>query len=187
MEILIDYRYRQEDMERLPLEELALFALEAEDMPDNTEVSLSFVDNEEIARLNEKFRGKRGPTDVLSFECDLDEEYDEMFFEDDPIFELGDVIIAPDVAEAQTAEYGTTFEQEISLLLVHGLLHLCGYDHIEDEEALEMQARERDILGKWFARQGQADLAQTPVDYEPFSVAARVTAVSALPKTPEER
>ena len=180
MDILIDCGYREDDIARLPIRELALFALTQEDLPDATEVSVSFVDNDEIAALNEEYRGKTGPTDVLSFECDMDEE-DEAFPEGE-VFELGDVIIAPDVAEAQTATFGTTFEQEISLLLVHGLLHLCGYDHIEDDEALEMQAREREILGAWFASRGLgADLAGNPVDYEPIDLSARITALSALP------
>ena len=110
----------------------------------------------------------------------MDEE-DEAFPEGE-LFELGDVIIAPDVAEAQTAVFSTTFEQEISLLLVHGLLHLCGYDHIEDEDALEMQARERDILGAWFALRGfGTGMSENPIDYEPIVLSARVTVMSALP------
>ena len=188
MNLLFAYTYREDDLAGLPLSELAAFTLESEELPAATEVSVSFVDNDEIARLNAEFRHKAGPTDVLSFECDLDEDEDDPAFASGPIVELGDVIIAPDVAEAQTALYGTTFEQEISLLLVHGLLHLCGYDHVEDGEARIMQARERDILGEWFARRGMDAEAQAePIAYEPFSVAARVTAESALPKTPEER
>ena len=180
MDILIDYAYRESDLAALPIEKLALFALEREGMPSNTEVSISFVDNDEIASLNSEFRGHEGPTDVLSFECDMDEE-DEAFPEGE-LFELGDVIIAPDVAEAQTAVFSTTFEQEISLLLVHGLLHLCGYDHIEDEDALEMQARERDILGAWFALRGfGTGMSENPIDYEPIVLSARVTVMSALP------
>ena len=180
MEILIDYAYREADLAPLPVEALALFALAEEGMPENTEVSVSFVDNGEMAALNAEYRGKQGPTDVLSFECDMDED-DEAFPEGE-VFELGDIIIAPDVARAQTAVFGTTFEQEISLLVVHGLLHLCGYDHIEDDEAAEMQARERHILGRWFAARGLGDeMAANPVDYEPFDLSARITVQSTLP------
>lgn len=180
MEILIDYAYREDDLVALPIAELARFALEAEEMGDDTEVSITFVDNDEIAALNEEYRGKQGPTDVLSFECDMDESDGE--FPEGEVFELGDVIIATDVAEAQAPGFGTTFEQEISLLLVHGLLHLCGYDHIEDEDAVEMQARERDILGRWFASRGfGSDVADNPVDYEAFDLSARIAAQSALP------
>ena len=180
MDILIDYAYRREDLESLPIEALARFVLAAEEMEADTEVSISFVDNDEIAALNGEYRGKPVPTDVLSFECDMDEA-DEAF-PDGELFELGDVIIAPDVAEAQAPGFGTTFEQEISLLLVHGLLHLCGYDHIEEDEAAEMQARERDILGAWFASRGfGSELAANPIDYEPFDLSARIARESALP------
>lgn len=154
MEVLINYDYREEDLIDLPLEDLARFVLSHQGKPDNTEVSLSFVTDEEIARLNEAYRGKVGPTDVLSFECDGVE--DEMISVTgdiaDEVFELGDVVIAPDVAERQTAEFGTTFPEEINLLFVHGLLHLCGYDHIEEEEAQVMEALEDKILAAWYAR-----------------------------------
>ena len=59
------------------------------------------------------------------------------------------MIIATDVAIAQTAEFGTTLEEEVSLLVTHGLLHLCGYDHIEEAEALEMEALEDELLAQW--------------------------------------
>lgn len=150
MDILISYRYREDDLAPLPLEELTRFVLESEGRPDATEVSISFVDDAVIAELNEKYRGKEGPTDVLSFECDGCGE--EPGAPEGAVFELGDVIIAPDVAERQTAEFATTFEEEISLLLVHGLLHLCGYDHVVDEEAEVMEAREAELLRAWAER-----------------------------------
>ena len=117
-------------------------------------VSVSVVTDEEIARLNEQYREMQGPTDVLSFECDgVEDELSDMVpagFGD--VYELGDVVIAPDVAERQTHEFGTTLEQEISLLFVHGLLHLCGYDHIVEEDAKVMEALEDEILAAWNAR-----------------------------------
>ena len=153
MDIQINYDYRKEDLEKLPLHELTQFVLAREDKPFNTEVSISFVTDEAIAELNEKYRGKTGPTDVLSFECDgVDDDLSAMTLAEDPVYELGDVVIAPDVASRQTREFGTTFEEEISLLLVHGLLHLCGYDHIEDDEAEVMEKREAEILEAWSKR-----------------------------------
>ncbi|MEA5020264.1 MAG: rRNA maturation RNase YbeY [Gordonibacter sp.] len=153
MDIQIRYDYRKEDLEKLPLHELAQFVLAREEKPFNTEVSISFVTDEAIAELNEKYRGKQGPTDVLSFECDgVDDDLSAITLAQDPIFELGDVVIAPDVAAHQTREFGTSFEEEISLLLVHGLLHLCGYDHVEDNEAEAMEKRESDILEDWAKR-----------------------------------
>ncbi|MCI8469886.1 MAG: rRNA maturation RNase YbeY [Eggerthellaceae bacterium] len=151
MDILISYRYREDDLAPLPLEDLTRFVLESEGRPEATEVSISFVDDEVIAELNEKYRGKVGPTDVLSFECDSCAD-DMPAPAEGEVFELGDVIIAPDVAERQTAEFATTFEEEVSLLLVHGLLHLCGYDHVVDEEAEVMEAREAELLRAWAER-----------------------------------
>ncbi len=153
MDIQINYDYRKEDLEQLPLQELTRFVLAREDKPFNTEVSISFVTDEAIAELNERYRQKAGPTDVLSFECDgVDDDLSAMTLAEDPVYELGDVVIAPDVASRQTREFGTTFEEEISLLLVHGLLHLCGYDHVEDDEAEVMEKREAEILEAWSKR-----------------------------------
>ena len=150
MDILIDYSYREEDLTCLPLEELARFVITSEEKPEETEVSISFVTDDEIAELNEEYRGKVGPTDVLSFECDnLDDDFAACPEDVGEFYELGDIVIAPDVAERQMSEYGTTFEGEVCLLMTHGLLHLCGYDHIEDDEAEVMEARERALLAQW--------------------------------------
>ena len=148
MDIDISYAYHEEDLRALPIEELIAFALRFEGRAEETEVSVSFVDDNAIAELNERYRGKAGPTDVLSFECDgVDDGFDGASAE--APFALGDIVIAPDVAERQTQEFGTSFEEEISLLLVHGTLHLCGYDHVEDAEASVMEAREDAILAAW--------------------------------------
>ena len=153
MEVHFNHDYRPEMTEPLPLDELALMVLRHEEAPENTEVSVSFVDDEEIARLNEEYRGKVGPTDVLSFECDgLFDEMEDSEGEGAEVFELGDIVIAVDVVERQAGGYGNTFEQEVSLMLVHGLLHLCGYDHIEDDEAEEMEALQTELLAAWAER-----------------------------------
>lgn len=141
MEILITYGHREEDLASLPIRDLALFVLEREGKPINTEVSISFVDDTAMAELNDRFRGMEGPTDVLSFECDnIDDDITAADGPSCPVYELGDIIVAPDVAARQSTEFGNSFEQEVSLLIVHGLLHLCGYDHIVDEEAEVMEA-----------------------------------------------
>lgn len=164
MDIQIDYQHRKDELETLPIEGLATFVLTHEDKPFNTEVSISFVTDDTIAELNKRYRGKDGPTDVLSFECDgPDEDMSAMFGVEEAVVTLGDVVIAPDVAIRQTAEFGTTFEEEISLLLVHGLLHLCGYDHIEDDEAEKMESLEAEILEAWTARK-TAQSATLPED-----------------------
>ena len=128
-------------------------ALEAEGVSFPCEVDVLFTDDGGIHAINLEQPGVDRPTDVLSFECDgVDDDLSAMTLAEDPVYELGDVVIAPDVASRQTREFGTTFEEEISLLLVHGLLHLCGYDHIEDDEAEVMEKREAEILEAWSKR-----------------------------------
>lgn len=125
-------------------ERLAAFVLRMEEAPDAVELSVALVDTAEIARLNESYRGVEGPTDVLSFECD-----EPCPVESDEPIAIGDVVIAPEVAAAQAIELGTTIESELDLLLIHGVLHLLGYDHIADEDAVVMQAREKVLLAAW--------------------------------------
>ncbi len=125
-------------------ERLGAFVLRMEESPDTVELSVAIVDVDEMAALNERYRGVEGPTDVLSFGCDEPCSATS----DEPIT-LGDVVIAPDVASRQAAELGTTVEAELNLLLVHGVLHLLGYEHDSDEGAAAMQARERVLLAAW--------------------------------------
>jgi probable rRNA maturation factor len=127
-----------------PFERLGAFVLRMEEAPDAVELSVAIVDEDEMAHLNEQYRGEAKSTDVLSFGCDEACSADS----DEPIA-LGDVVIAPDVAERQAQELGTTVESELNLLLVHGVLHLLGYDHASDEDAAVMQARERLLLEAW--------------------------------------
>lgn len=122
-------------------ERLARFVLAMEGVPDQTELSIALVDDDEIATLNEQYRGIAGPTDVLSFGCDEPCPTPG----DEPIT-LGDVIIAPAVAERQAAELDHSIEHELDVLLVHGVLHLLGYDHVDDEDAAVMDARQSAIL-----------------------------------------
>ncbi len=144
--VLIDHG--QDLVQSLDIEGLALFVLQEMNCPESTDVTISFVSNERIHELNKEYRGMDKPTDVLSFECD-NVPFDDEDVDDVEEYELGDVIIATDIALAQTEEFGTTFEEEVSLLTVHGLLHLCGYDHIEDEEAEIMEALEQSLLTAW--------------------------------------
>lgn len=151
MEITINADYREDALENVPVEKLATFVISSENKPESTEVSINFVDNDSIKMLNNDYRGVDLVTDVLSFECDgvEDEGFACPEFE---VYELGDIVIAPDVAEAQAREFGTSFEDEVSLLVVHGLLHLCGYDHMEEGEAEIMEGKERALLSSFYGR-----------------------------------
>jgi probable rRNA maturation factor len=129
---------------------LGSFVLDREEAPAMVELSIAVVDLAEMAELNERYRKTAGPTDVLSFECD---DLCAVIGPQDPVM-LGDVVIAPQVAEAQAAEFGHTVEEELNLLLVHGILHLLGYDHEDEAGATAMQARERALLVAWAAAAG---------------------------------
>ncbi len=107
-------------------------------------VSVSVVSDDEIAQLNAQWREKNGPTDVLSLECERPDDPD--LAPDEPC-ELGDIVLAPAYITRQAAGFGTTAADECRLLFVHGLLHLLGYDHLEDSEAEVMEAREDELLG----------------------------------------
>lgn len=128
-------------------EKLALFVLQMEDVPDLTELSIALVGDEEMAQLNKQYRGIEGPTDVLSFGCD-----DPCPTPGDEPIALGDVVIAPEVAERQAVELGHSVEHELDVLLVHGVLHLLGYDHEAEDDAGAMAARESALLDAYETR-----------------------------------
>lgn len=145
MNILVNYEHGGTALKQVAVEEFCEFVLREENVPDNSEVSISFVNDQKIHKLNKQYRNIDSKTDVLSFECDYPDENNKR----EEAIILGDIIIAPDVARNQAEEYGNSFLQEIELLLCHGLLHLLGYDHIEDEDAEIMEAREKEILELW--------------------------------------
>ena len=104
---------------------------------EGVELSIVLCDNDFIRPLNRDYRGKDYATDVLSFSQQEGEGFESPM--------LGDVIISLEKTQEQSQEHGKTFSEEFSLLLVHGILHLLGYDHEEDEEAEEMEAKEKEI------------------------------------------
>lgn len=134
-----------EPLELAAFERLAAFVLEREEAPDAVELSIALVGEAEMTELNERYRSKQGPTDVLSFPCD---DPCAVVAAGEPVA-LGDVVISPEVAERQAAELGHTVEEELNTLLVHGVLHLLGYDHVEDAEADAMNARQKALLDAW--------------------------------------
>lgn len=147
MQISVVSHREPEPLDLGAFERLAAFVLEREEAIDAVELSIAVVHLSEMTELNERYRDKEGPTDVLSFPCD---DPCAIVEPGEPVA-IGDVVIAPEVAEVQAAEYGHTVEDELNLLLVHGVLHLLGYDHVDDEEASAMQARERALLVAWAA------------------------------------
>lgn len=150
MQVNILFEHGEELVSGIDLNGLAQFVMHKMELPECTDVSITFVTDERIHELNRDYRGIDRPTDVLSFECD-NIPFEDENLDDVEEFELGDIVIAADVCQRQTAEYGTTFEEEVTLLTVHGLLHLCGYDHIEDDEAEIMEALQDKLVAEWEA------------------------------------
>jgi len=143
--------------------ELAGAVLRSQGVRGDAELSVLFVDELTIASLNSRFLGQDGPTDVLSFPIE-----DEPVVsgrnpdsggpgpgwappDDDPIPTLlGDVVICPEVAHRQAPEHAGSYDDELALLLVHGILHLLGMDHEDESEAVVMERREQELLDAHF-------------------------------------
>ncbi|WP_058307415.1 rRNA maturation RNase YbeY [Gracilibacillus massiliensis] len=126
------------------IEDLLAFAAEQENISPDAELSISFVDNDEIKKLNRQYREIDRPTDVLSFALQEGEEL-EILGADIPLM-LGDIIISVDKAEEQANEYNHSFSRELGFLALHGFLHLLGYDHMNSEEEKKMFLRQEEIL-----------------------------------------
>lgn len=111
---------------------------------DRSEISVTFVDMEEIHQLNRDFRQVDSPTDVLSFP-----QFDDLNdLPEDGEIALGDVVICKEKAEEQAAEFGHSFEREIIYLFVHSVLHLLGYDHMDEDEKKIMRRREEEVMAE---------------------------------------
>jgi probable rRNA maturation factor len=143
----IDRQSRPIDVERWT--DLARRALLHEEV-DRGELNLLFVGSGDMAELNMEHMGHEGPTDVLSFPIDAGTDGEAI--EDVDEILLGDVVICPEQAAAQApghrrvGEHDGSIEDEIALLVVHGVLHVLGHDHAEPDEAASMRARERALL-----------------------------------------
>ena len=135
------------------------FALKEEEVDIKCEVSLLFADNEEIKGINNDTRGIDKETDVLSFpmleyedkkvfkEIYINHQFSQADFDGEELV-LGDIVISLEKALEQSKEFNHSYEREASYLVVHSVLHLLGYDHMEDEEKNVMRRREEEILNK---------------------------------------
>lgn len=145
----------------LPCEELARKVIEAalDDVgcPYEAEVDLLLTMDEQIHEMNLEFRGIDRATDVLSFpmadyekpgEFDFLEEKEECFDPETGELLLGDIVISKEKVIAQAEEFGHSEEREYAFLIAHSVLHLTGYDHIEEDERLAMEEKQRQILSK---------------------------------------
>lgn len=131
------------------LEELLNFAARKEEVEAGSELSVTFVSNDRIQEINREYRDKDYATDVISFALEeMGEGEIEVSGGDMPRV-LGDIIISIKKAEEQADEYGHSFEREMGFLAVHGLLHLLGYDHENEEDEKMMFGRQKDILDEF--------------------------------------
>ncbi len=122
---------------------------------EESEVSITLTDDKTIHELNKDYRGIDRPTDVLSFAFHESDEpkinFNSADFDDDEninVDVLGDIIISVERAESQAADYGHSLRREIVFLTVHGMLHLLGYDHIVEDERIEMEREQTFIMEK---------------------------------------
>lgn len=131
------------------LHALAELVLVEEGYASDAEVTLLFVDESEMASYNQRFLDRHGSTDVLAFPVEelLPGVVPELDPHGPPLM-LGDVVVAPSYVRRQADELGVPFEDEMALMVTHGILHLLGYDHVEDDDAERMEERERQILAK---------------------------------------
>ena len=143
----------------LPCEELATKVIEAaldyEECPYEVEVNLLLTMNDEIQEMNQNFRQIDRATDVLSFPMiDYEEAGNFEFLEDvmdafhpeSGELMLGDIVISKEKVISQAEEYGHSVEREYAFLIAHSMLHLFGYDHVEEDERIVMEAKQKEIL-----------------------------------------
>lgn len=155
--------FEEEGSIKLPLEcetlaeRAAQAALDFTDCPYEAEINLLLTTDEEIRQMNREFRNIDRATDVLSFPMvnyeeagnfDFLEEQEDCFHPETGELLLGDIVISKDKVLTQAAEYGHSPEREFAFLITHSVLHLTGYDHIEENERLLMEQMQREILEK---------------------------------------
>jgi len=130
-----------------PLRRLATLVMREERLPSDSEVAIMFVEDSQMAEYNERFMHRQGPTDVLAFPLEALRagQPPERRANEAPI-NLGDIMISPGYVERQASDQDGTFEEELELMIVHGMLHLLGYDHQLDGDAEVMAAREQELL-----------------------------------------
>lgn len=144
MSIHIDLQLETDNKALPSIEELTLWASKAHQSKESeTEITIRIVDIEESAELNQTYRGKEGPTNVLSFPFEAPPGIDIHLLGDIP---LGDLVICAPVVEREAKEQEKDSIAHWAHMVVHGVLHLQGYDHIEDEEALIMEGLETEII-----------------------------------------
>ena len=138
---------QHEPLDQEPLRDIAVAVLREEGFPADTEVAIVLVGPQEMADYNERFMSRQGPTDVLAFPLEEFEPGRPPVAEPNgPPLNIGDVFICPTAVKENCEALGVAFGDEMALMVVHGLLHLLGYDHVLDDDAERMELHERRLL-----------------------------------------
>ncbi|MDM5221945.1 rRNA maturation RNase YbeY [Peribacillus sp. NJ11] len=143
-----------EEAQRL-VESILQFAAKKENIEKDTELSVTFVDNERIREINKEYRHKDSATDVISFALEeMGEDEVEIVGAEMPRM-LGDIIISIERTKEQAEEYGHSFDRELGFLALHGFLHLLGFDHMNEEDEKVMFTKQKEILEEYgLSREG---------------------------------
>ena len=153
LEIYDDTKNVPEEKIKL-IEDILNFAGSYLKLPENTEMSVTLMDNEHIHEINKKYRGVDKPTDVISFAIEEDDP-DEVpiILPEDEEFDIpkniGDIMVSMDKVKEQAEYLGHSEDRELGFLVVHGFLHLNGYDHMKEEDEKEMFSLQREILDSY--------------------------------------
>ncbi|MCQ2492559.1 MAG: rRNA maturation RNase YbeY [Lachnospiraceae bacterium] len=158
MSIIIENEYEAKTLEGYEaiIEEIVEAALDYEAFPYECQVSVTLVDNETIHEINREYRDIDRPTDVLSFpalEYEAAGDFDwiegagvDICDPESGEIVLGDIMISMDKVEEQAKEYGHSEKREFAFLIAHSMLHLMGYDHMEEDERIVMEKKQEEIL-----------------------------------------
>ncbi|MCY9006677.1 MULTISPECIES: rRNA maturation RNase YbeY [Peribacillus] len=143
-----------EDAQQL-VESILQFAARKENIEKDTELSVTFVDNDRIREINKEYRHKDSATDVISFALEeMGEDEVEIVGAEMPRM-LGDIIISIERTKEQAEEYGHSFDRELGFLALHGFLHLLGFDHMNEEDEKVMFTKQKEILEEYgLSREG---------------------------------
>ncbi|MDF2887355.1 MAG: hypothetical protein K0R23_1740 [Lacrimispora sp.] len=158
----INIEYEAEKKLNIPYEEIITNVIEEaidyEDCPYEAEINVLITDNEDIRQINQEYRNIDSPTDVLSFpmiEYEKPSDFDHLeeagydsFNPETGELLLGDIVVSVDKVEEQAEKYGHSIERELAFLIAHSMLHLFGYDHMEEDERLVMEQKQEEILSR---------------------------------------
>ena len=148
IELDILWEIEEEKDIEIKIKEVVEKALEVEGAKCDINLSIVVTDNESIRKINKENRNIDNPTDVLSFPGYEKEEWEELKNYDSEVIYIGDIVVSKEKILEQAKEYETGFEREFCYLIAHGMLHLMGYDHMEEEDKKVMREKEEEIMKK---------------------------------------